>query len=46
MDSLSAFFTDRRKPENAKKKDILKELFKVAKMEEKYKQGEISRLRT
>ncbi|KAL2127013.1 hypothetical protein VTI74DRAFT_11475 [Chaetomium olivicolor] len=41
MESLSAWFEDRTKPRNAKKRPILKELFKVAKMEEKYKRDEI-----
>lgn len=41
MESLSAFFEDRNKPTNAKKRPILKELFRVAKMEEKYKRNEI-----
>jgi hypothetical protein len=43
MEALSSFFADRSKPKNAKKKPTLKELFKVAKMQEKYKRNEISR---
>ncbi|KAL2181383.1 uncharacterized protein P884DRAFT_273905 [Thermothelomyces heterothallicus CBS 202.75] len=41
MDSLAEFFADPNKPKNAKKKPILKELFRVAKMEERYKRNEI-----
>ncbi|KAK4123395.1 hypothetical protein N657DRAFT_656640 [Parathielavia appendiculata] len=41
MEALSNFFGDTSKPKNAKKKPILKELFKVAKMEEKYMRNEI-----
>lgn len=41
MESLSSFFDDTSKPKNARKKPILKELFKVAKMEEKYLRNEI-----
>ncbi|KAJ4286029.1 hypothetical protein N0V88_008144 [Collariella sp. IMI 366227] len=42
MESLSAWFDDRDKPRNATKRPILKELFKVAKMQEKFMSGEIS----
>lgn len=41
MEMLSNWFTDRTRPNNAKKEGILKELFKVAKMEERYRRGEI-----
>ncbi|KAJ4304166.1 hypothetical protein N0V88_001776 [Collariella sp. IMI 366227] len=41
MESLSAWLDDKNKPKNAKKRSILKELFKVAKMEEKAKKNEI-----
>jgi hypothetical protein len=41
MDSLAVWFADPNKPENAQKKPILKELFRVAKMEEEYKQNNI-----
>lgn len=41
MDSLWTWFQDPNKPKNARKRPILKELFKVAKMEEKYKRNEI-----
>jgi hypothetical protein len=43
-DKISDFFANTSKPKNAKKKAILKELFKVAKMEERYKRKEIGRL--
>ncbi|AEO68857.1 uncharacterized protein THITE_130193 [Thermothielavioides terrestris NRRL 8126] len=41
MESLSSFFEDPSKPKNEQKKYILKELFKLAKMEEKYLRNEI-----
>lgn len=41
MESLSIWFQDANKPKNAKKRPILKELFKVARMEEKFKRNEI-----
>ncbi|KAK3379818.1 hypothetical protein B0T24DRAFT_170561 [Lasiosphaeria ovina] len=41
MDALSTWFADKEKPGNAKKKPYLKEIFKVAKVEEQYKNGEI-----
>ncbi|KAL1839175.1 hypothetical protein VTJ49DRAFT_1794 [Mycothermus thermophilus] len=41
MEALSAWFTDPRKPQNARKRPLVKELFRVAKMEERYKRGEI-----
>lgn len=41
MESLFSFFSDTSKPKNGKKKPILKELFRVAKLEEKYLRGEI-----
>ena len=44
MESLSNFFADTSKPQNANKRPILKELFRVAKMEERYKGNEIGRL--
>ena len=44
MDSLSSWFVDPKKPRNAKKKPILKEIFRVAKMEERYRKNEIGRL--
>lgn len=44
MEALSAWFADTESPNNAKKRPILKEIFKVAKMEEKYKNNEIGGL--
>lgn len=41
MESLRQFFEDPVKPNNAKKRPILKELFRVAKLEERYKRNEI-----
>ena len=41
MDSLATWFADPNKPKNARKRPILKELFRVAKMEERYKRNEI-----
>lgn len=41
MDALSTFFADKENTNNAKKKPYLKEIFKVAKFEERYKNGEI-----
>lgn len=40
-EALSSWFSDPTKPRNAKKRPLLKELFRVAKMEESYKKGEI-----
>lgn len=41
MDALSTFFSDKENGNNAKKKPYLKEIFKVARQEERYKNGEI-----
>ncbi|KAK4146293.1 uncharacterized protein C8A04DRAFT_9838 [Dichotomopilus funicola] len=41
VESLAAFFRDPKKPKNDRKRPILKELFRVAKMEERYKRNEI-----
>ncbi|KAK3902533.1 hypothetical protein C8A05DRAFT_33763 [Staphylotrichum tortipilum] len=41
MESLSVFFQDPTKPRNARKRPILKELFRVARMEEKFRRDEI-----
>ncbi|KAK3940372.1 hypothetical protein QBC46DRAFT_126982 [Diplogelasinospora grovesii] len=40
-EALSTFFADKDNTNNAKKKPFLKEIFKVAKVEERYKRGEI-----
>jgi hypothetical protein len=42
MESLTAWFEE--KPRNAEKRPILNELFKIAKMEERYKRDEIGML--
>lgn len=41
FEALSGFFADTENPNNAKKKPYLKEIFRVAKYEERYKNGEI-----
>ena len=40
-EALSTFFSDADNPSNAKKKPYLREIFYIAKNEEKYKNGEI-----
>ena len=40
-EALSAFFADKENPANAKKRPYLNEIFKVAKQEERFKNGEI-----
>jgi hypothetical protein len=44
MESLSGFFNENDKNNNAKKKPYLKEIFKVARHEEQFKRGEIGGL--
>jgi hypothetical protein len=41
MEALSSFFADKENSSNSKKKPYLMEIFKVAKFEERYKNGEI-----
>lgn len=41
MEAMGGFFNDRANPNQAKKKPFLKEIFKVAKVEEQFKRGEI-----
>ena len=41
MEAMSNWFNDKEHPENAAKRPFLKEIFKVAKFEERYKNGEI-----
>lgn len=41
MEMLSPWFSDRDNVNNAKKLPIVKEIFKVAKAEEKYRRNEI-----
>ena len=43
MDALSSFFLDKENTNNSKKKPYLREIFKVAKFEERYKNGEIGK---
>lgn len=42
-EALSSFFTDKDNPSNVAKKPYLKEIFRVAKMEERYKDGQIGK---
>ncbi|KAF7852433.1 hypothetical protein EAF04_010973 [Stromatinia cepivora] len=42
MEGMSNWFNDKDHPENAAKKPFLKEIFKVARREEQYKNGEIT----
>lgn len=41
FEALGSFFGDVENPNNAKKKPYLREIFKVARYEERYKNGEI-----
>lgn len=41
MECLSNWFNDKENPDNANKRPYLKEIFKVAKAQERYKNGEI-----
>lgn len=43
MDALSTWFADKENPANATKQPLLKELFKLARAEERYKDNEIGR---
>lgn len=43
-EAMSNWFADKDHPENAAKKPFLKEIFKVALMEERYKAGGIGKL--
>jgi hypothetical protein len=42
-EALSGFFSDKENPNNSKKKPYLKEIFYIAKSEEKFKNGEIGK---
>ena len=44
FEALGSFFGDAENPNNAKKKPYLREIFKVARYEERYKNGEIGTL--
>jgi hypothetical protein len=44
MEAMSNWFNDKEHPENAQKRPFLKEIFKIAKAEERYKNGEIGKL--
>jgi hypothetical protein len=41
MEAMSNFFNDKDHKENAQKRVFLKEIFKVARAQERYKNGEI-----
>jgi hypothetical protein len=41
MEAMANWFNDRERPDNASKKPFLKEIFKIAQREERYKCGEI-----
>jgi hypothetical protein len=45
MEMMTPWFNEQGHPENAAKKPFFKEIFKVAKAEERYKNGEIGKLR-
>lgn len=42
-EALSSFFTDKENPSNMAKRPYLKEIFRVAKIEERYKDGQIGK---
>jgi len=44
MEMMAPWFNDNSTPENATKRPYFKEIFKVAKLEERYKNGEIGEL--
>jgi Cft2 family RNA processing exonuclease len=41
MEAMSNWFNDKEHPDNASKRNLLREVFKVAKVEESYRNGEI-----
>ena len=43
MEAMSNWFNDKDHPDNATKRPFLKEIFKVARAEERYKNGEIGK---
>jgi hypothetical protein len=43
MEAMNAWFNDPQHPENLQKRPFLKEIFKVAKVQERYKNGEIGK---
>jgi hypothetical protein len=44
MESMNNWFNDKDHPENMEKKKYLKEIFKIAKQQERYKSGQIGAL--
>ena len=45
MEAMSIWFNDKEHPENGAKRPYLREIFKIAKAEERYKNGEIGKQR-
>jgi hypothetical protein len=45
FDALSGWFTDDQYPENIQKKSFLVDIFKIARVEERYKASEIGKCR-
>jgi hypothetical protein len=43
FEALSAWFMDFEHPENIQKKSFLKDIFKIARVEEQYRAGEIGK---
>lgn len=43
LEAAAAWFNEKNKPKNAEKRVFLKDIFKVAKMEERYRRGEIGK---
>lgn len=41
MEAMSNWFNDTEHPSNAKKRPFLKEIFKVARLQERWKRGEL-----
>ncbi len=46
FEALSSFFSDKEKPQNKGKKPLLKDVFKIARQEARYKDNEISKFDT
>jgi hypothetical protein len=44
MEAMSNWFNDKEHPDNASKRNLLREVFKVAKAEESYRNGELGML--
>lgn len=46
MEQMNIWFNDKEHPENAQKRPFLKEIFKIARAEERYLNGEIGKIST